>query len=367
MKVTFENATFQDSIQKAARVAPTKGEAFDKASGLLICLDPDEGTVTLKATNLFVFYLEVVDAVEVTGEGTWRLNSMLISQVASKLPIGSGKYVTLEQKGGEVHLKSGRTVAKFRTMDASYYPEWEAFDPDALEMVPDLGARISQVEWAAMTDHEVTYSGIHMDGENVMATDRIRAAMAPCEAEPIYKPITIPAGILKPVISNLRDVAVGIEDGMFLMMPDVSTQLRTRIYDKEYPKITQVFSQTWPNLAKFRKQEFLEIVERAVIFAQRDRSPKMKFIIGKNEIAVMCSDSEMGLLGDAIELNGYADHARHTILFTPRNLTDAVSAAPSNEIEIHYNTENVMQPIKIDGGSGYEAIVMPRKEIEPGE
>lgn len=364
MKVTFENATFADSIQKAARVAPTKGEAFDKASGIMLELDPEDNTVTLRSTNLYVFYLEVVDAVSVEGDAKWRLNSMLISQVAAKLPIGSGKVVTLEQVGGEVHLKSGRTVAKFRMMDATYFPEWEPFDPDALEMVPDLGARIQQVEWAAMTDHEVLYSGIHLDGHHVMATDRIRAAMAPCEAEPIFKPITIPAGILKPVMSNLRDVAVGIEDGMFLLMPDVSTQLRTRIYDKDYPKIARVFEQNWPNSAKFRKQALLEIIERAVIFAQNDRSPKLQFIIGKGEIAVMCS-GDMGLLGDAIELvGGYADHPRHRILFTPKNLTDAVAAAPSDEVEIFYNTENAQLPVKIDGGSGYVAMVMPRREME---
>lgn len=366
MKVTFENATFADSVQKAARVAPTKGEAFDKASGIILEVDADEGTVTLRSTNLYIFYLEVVDVVEIEGEGIWRLNANNLSAVASKLPIGSGKLVTLEQKGGEVHLKSGRTVAKFRMMDAEYFPDWKAFDPEQLEIVPDLGARIQQVEWAAMTDHEVLYSGIHLDGTHVMATDRIRAAMAPCEAEPIFRPITIPAGILKPIMTNLRDVAVGIEDGMFLLMPDVSTQVRTRIYDKEYPKIQRIFEQEFPQSVKFRKTALLEIIERAVIFAQSDRSPKMQFIIGKNEIAVMCSD-DMGLLGDAIELSGdQADHPRHKIVFTPKNLTDAVAASPSDEVELFYDTSKSDKAVKIDGGSGYLAMVQPRKEATTG-
>jgi DNA polymerase III sliding clamp (beta) subunit (PCNA family) len=363
MKVTFENATIADSVGKAARVAPTRGMAFDKASGILMTLDPEEGTVTLKATNLNLFYLEVVDAVEVEGEGTWRFPSMIISAVLAKLPIGSGKTVTLEQKGNSVELKSGRTTAKFRTMEVGHYPDWEPFDPDKLEMVPDFGARIQQVEWAALDEPEAIYAGIHLDGTVAIATDRFRMAMVECEAEPIYKPITIPSGILQPIVRNLRDVAIGIDEGQFLMMPDVSTQIRTIIYDKVYPPVQKAFDRTWPNSVKIRKQPLLDAIDRAVVFVQGNRSPSMTFIIGKDEIAVMCSDQDMGLLGEVVDLNGQADHKRHKVLFTPKNLTDALNAAPSEEVIIHYNTEESAWPFKIDGGSGYTALAMPRQSL----
>ena len=363
MRITFENATIADSINKASRVAPSKGEAFDKASGILIEVDED-GQVTIKSTNLQIFYLEVVDAVEVTGSGRWRLHASTLAQVVGKLPIGSGKMVTFEDDDNTITLKSGRIKAQFRAIDPTYYPDWEPFDPDALELVPDLGARIKQVEWAAMDDHEVVYAGIHLDGDHVMATDRIRLAIAPCEATPIYKPITIPAGILKPVLTNMRDVAVGIEDGMFLLMPDVSTQLRTRIYDREYPNVKGVLNKTWPASVKFRKQSVLEMIDRASVFAQNDRSPKLTVIIGKGEFAVMCADVEMGLLGDAITLDGQADHRRLQIAFTPKNLTQAISAAPSEEVTFLYDPENEMFPVRIDGGSGYSAVVQPRRNME---
>jgi hypothetical protein len=233
VKVTFENATIADSIAKANRVAPTKGQAFDKASGLLMTLNPEDNTVILKSTNLEVFYLEVVDSLEVTGEATWRLPSAILAQIMAKMPIGSGKNMTMEQVNNEVHLKSGRTVAKFRLNDHVQYPRWEAFDPGALEVVPDLGARIKQVDWAAEENYEAAYAGIHLDGEYAWATDTIRLVRVPCEAEPIYKPITIPAGVLNPIINNLRDVAIGIDEGMFILMPDPSTQIKTVLYSRE--------------------------------------------------------------------------------------------------------------------------------------
>ena len=373
MKVTFENATIADSVGKAARVAPTKGEAFDKASGILLTLDPDDSTVTLRTTNLHVFYLEVVDTVELDMgsalDGTWRLNAQMLAQVMGKLPIGSGKTVTFEDKDGEVLVKSGRTTARFRKMDHTYFPQWEPFDPNKLDMVPDFGARLKQVEWAADDDDGSPIAGIRLDGERAIATDRFRLAIVPCEAEPIYKPITIPAGILKPIIGNLRDVAIGIDEGVFLLMPDTSTQIRTRIYDRDYPNVVKAMDErTWPNKITARKQALIDIMERAMIFAQRDRIPKMTCIVGNNEFAVMCSDADLGLLGDVVELDtDQADHPRYRILFTPRNLIEALQAAPSEVVDIFYDPENANFPFKIDGGSGYTALVMPRRETEGGD
>lgn len=365
MRVTFENATIADAIAKAARIAPTRGEAFDKASGILMTLDPDEGVVTIKATNLHLYYLQVVDAVEVRGEGTWRLNAQLLAGVMGKLPIGSGKTVTMEKNENTVNMKSGRTTAKFRLIDTTYYPDWDAFDPEKLEVVPDLGQRIKQVEWAAMEDHEVIFAGIHLDGEHIIATDRIRLVKVPCEAEPIYKPITIPAGVLKPLMTGLRDVAVGIDNGNFLMMPDPSTQIRTSIYDRDYPPgVKATFDRhEWPNKISVQKSAFIEIIERAAVFTGNDRSPKLDVIVGKGELAVMCSDAEMGLLGDVIDVKG-ADHNRFKMVFTPRNITDALVAAPSSEVDIYYDTTEAKKPIKIDGGSGYTALVMPRSQMD---
>jgi DNA polymerase III sliding clamp (beta) subunit (PCNA family) len=281
----------------------------------------------------------------------------------AKLPIGSGKNLTMEQVNNEVHIKTGRTVAKFRNNDSQDYPIWEPFDPNLLDVVADLGARIKQVDWAAEENFEATWSGIHLDGTHAYATDTVRLARVPCEAEPIYKPVTIPAGVLNPVIANLRDVAVGLDEGQFILMPDPSTQIRTVIYGREYPitKIASVFDKTWPDMFKVKKTSLLEIMDRATVFVAKERVPQMSVIIGKGELGVMCTDQEVGLLGDAISLDGQVAHARSTMIFTPKNLQQAITAAPSEEIEFWYDKEEPGFPAKINGGSGYEAIIMPRR------
>ena len=147
-KLIFETATFQDVVNKAANVAPTKaGEAFDKAAGIHLRSVGDECQV--RATNLKIYYLEVVETLAIEGPVEWRLSSAILSGIMSRLKIGTGKTVSLTQKDNMVILESDRTRAQLRMMDAAYYPPWEPFNPDQLELVPDLGARIAQVEWAA--------------------------------------------------------------------------------------------------------------------------------------------------------------------------------------------------------------------------
>jgi hypothetical protein len=53
-------------------------------------------------------------------------------------------------------------------------------------------------------------------------------------------------------------------------------------------------------------------------------------------------------------------HDRVEYHFTPKNIMEAIENAPSEEITVFYNKENVKAPFRVNGGSGYEAWVMPR-------
>ena len=360
-RLVFETATLQDVVGKAANVAPTKaGEAFDKAAGIYLSTAGDE--VQIRATDLKIYYLEVVDTVEMEGPVEWRLSSLILSGITSKLKIGTGKTVSLTQKDNIVILESDRTRAQLRMMNASYFPPWDPFDPDKLELVPDFGARVKQVEWAADTSGEPPLGGVHIDGQKIISTDRYRLACVPCKAEPVYKPITVPSGIFAPVIRNLGDVAIGIEENQFLLMPDHATQIRAAIYDLPYPNLDRALRRDHPDKIKLKKQSLLDMISLAMVFGMKERIPKMTTYFGKEQLAVLMSDQDEGQLGDILDIPGQATHPRTTIDFTPNNLKSAVENAPSEEIFLHYDKDKPGQQVRIDGGSGYEAWVMPRKK-----
>lgn len=361
-KVVFENATIRDVISKAAKVAPTHGTAFDKAAGVLIEVDPSENEVVVRATNTEIFYMEIVDAVEMDGPPTsWLLPSALLSGVTSKLPIASGKTVTFDDSDGvQVVIKHARMVAKMRLMNHAYYPEWDPFESEGLTAVSDFAARINQVQWAASKSEAPPLSGINLSGTHIGATDKFRVAITPCEIKNLPEPVTIPATIFAPLMKNLGEVYLGVEGSQLLIMPDDSTQIRALIFEGQYPNLARVLQRNETHGIMVKKSFMIEMIDRAMVMGQTDRTPLLKLIIGEEEVAAFMEDREMGLLGDVIEVPGQATHERYTIGFTPDNLKGALSAAPNEDVTIYYFPGVAKKPFRIDGGSGYEAMVMPR-------
>lgn len=367
-KVIFETATFQDAVSKADRIAPSKGASFDKAAGIVIEITP--GTVPpviIRATNLDVFSMEWVDAVEVTGEKvSWRLPSKLLSQVTSSLPIGSGVTVTLEEVVGkngntQLHLTQGRIKARFNMMQVEYYPVWGAFDPDLCHPATDLGGRIAQVEWAAAKS-DPPLSGVHFDGTCCVSTDRYRLATAPVTIPNLKEPITVPAGILGQILKQTGDISVGVDGQQLLIMPDEHTQIRTIVYGAEYPKVKRIMNRNYDCTIMVKKAEILEVISRVSNFSGAERYPVLRCFIGKEEFGMMMSNEDVGLLGDVIELPGQCKHARVEFLFTPKNLSEAIAAVVGDTLQLSYNPEKPEAIFYLDGGSGYEAWVMPRRD-----
>lgn len=365
MKLTFENATIADAVSKAVRVAPTRGSSFDKAAGVLFSVT--DGVVSIRATNLEVFYHEVIDPIDVEGEGEWRLSSAMLGGFMAKLAIGSKKTITLEDNGSAVVAKSGRTTAKFRMLPSQYFPDWEVFSSDNLVQVSGFAERIQQVAWAA-DDKAAPLSGVHLTGEYIAATNRYRIAMADLVIPNLEEPITVPTSIFDPIMKVLGDVRIGVQGGHLLLMPDDQTQIMAVIFGDKYPDIMnpKVTGRNQPTYVKFSKTEMTDKIDMSTVFAGSNRMPKMTMIIGREELAVMLAEGDH-MFGDVIELSGQALHPRAHIDFTPQSILQAIAASPSEQVLMHYDPENPGKSVRIDGGSGYEAWVMPRREPKKEE
>lgn len=369
-RVVFETATFADVIKKADRVAPSRGNAFDKAAGIVIEIDPSSSApVIVRATDLNIFSMEWVDYVDVEGDKTtWRVPSKLFTQVITGLPIGTGKQITLEEVTQGAHsflqVTAGRTKAKFNLMMTDHYPEWPVFDPSGLLKASDLGGKLAQVEWAAAkTDSTPELEGIHFDGEHCIATDRYRLAMTEMKVPGFTVPVTVPAGILGSILKQTGEVSLGIQGQQLLLMPDEHTQIRAILFGREYPNVMRIAKRDHPSKVKVKKAPLLEMMNRAASFAGANRTPTLRMFIGREEIAVMMDNIEVGLLGDVIDVPGFATHPRIEVLFTPKNIIEPITYAPNEEVEICYDQDDPYKIMLINGGSGYECWVVPRKSI----
>jgi DNA polymerase III sliding clamp (beta) subunit (PCNA family) len=371
-RVVFETATIADAIKKAERIAPTKGSAFDKAAGIVLTIDPKSGLVVVRATDLRVYSMEWVTSLSIEGDEVveWRVPSKLFATVLAGLPIGTEKTVTLEEvtngRNRFVQLTSGRTKAKFNLMVTDYYPVWDVFNPDDLFEVDDVGGRIAMVEWSASKADDPPLSGVHFDGKVVKATDQYKLTIAPLLMPSLTEPITVPAGILGQILKQTGEVQLGVrDDGLLLIMPEPTVQIMATVFGLDYPDTARIENfRERPNRVKVHKAPLLEIMRRANAFSGNERFPILRIFFGKEEIAVMMDTKEVGVLADVMDVPGYCDHPRVEMRFGPSNIIDAIDHVPNEVLTIGYDKENPKAPVHIDGGSGYEAWIMPRKGID---
>ena len=357
-KVVFEVATISDAIRKAEKIAPDRGAAFDKAAGIVMELYPAEETVILRATNLDVYYMEWIDALEVSGDPVvWRLPSRVLAGIISSLPIASGRTVAFETTEGRVKITSGKMRCHLNRIDPTGYPEWYPFEEDNLTPCPELGGRLSMVEWAASKTE--TALGLRFTGTHVMAADRYSAARTTLEIANLKEPITIPRGILSGVIKPRGDTKIGVTENQLWIMPDPTTQIRTIILSEGYPPMTTAF-QPLTDLVRFKKSALIDMIGVVMKIVGADRQPTMELIIGKQTISVSMSDDGHGTIGDTIEVPG-ADHPRMSFFCNPSRLQDLLTNSPSDEVILQYQA-SAARPVKllVDGGSGYEGIIMLR-------
>lgn len=369
-EIVFENAALAEVVKRADKVTPKKGEAFDKASGIVFDINPgaEWGTRVL-ATNLSTYYMEWVNHIEVSGDPVrWRVNSIMLVSIITKLPIGTGATVKFSQLGNILLIQSGRFKAKLGLISDEYYPIWEPFDPGQTAPVKDLGSRIEQAAWAvAKTGSGEAISGLRFDGKTIAATDRYRLVSVPCEAPHITKSTVVPASILGPLVRQMGDTNVGIIGNHMVFMPNEYTQIKCSIYEAKYPNVERVMAVDHTESIKVDRTSFIEAIARVSTLAV-GRIPKLQLYIGNEEVVFHMEDEDgRDKTQDSIALDGQAIHDRIEISITPTSLTEAMTASPNSSIEIFYDVSNPRKIIRIDGGSGYQAWVVPRSPSHQGE
>lgn len=367
--VSFEAGTIADAIKKAARVAPVKvGSAFDKAAGIVFDIYPGtDAPCIIRATNTDIFYVETIDTIKCEGDTVrWRLPSQILANIIGNISSAAGRVVTFtHQRPNVIEINSGRMKLNLILNGNPYYPEWDITDGGILTTAPNFGGNITRVEWAASKNGPSPLDGVHITGTHIIATDRYRIARVPCEINLPSGPITIPAWSIGQLLKQMGDVEIGVDGNLFVAQPDSYTQIKTTIIGQQYPPIDRITSMEFEERIDVNRSVLLGQIQNASQIAGADRAPVMVMIIGKNELAVMMSNDEIGLFGDVTELNGQADHGRVQIRFTPRMFIDALNNAPNDKIAIKYNPGNVNLPIGLDGDSGYEAWIAPRAEKTP--
>lgn len=367
--ITFENAAFADVVKKSNSVAANRGEAFEKAAGILIaCEEGVQAIATFSSTNLELFYREWVSSLSCDSRIYWRMSAKLLQVIATGLPIGPNRTVTLElvENTGVIKVTSGRMVCTVPLMDEQSYPQWDVFSPDDMTEVSGFAGVIAGVEWAASRNSNPPLCGVHFDGHNVVATDQYRMGIMPLELD-VSEPFTVPTSSLTALVkaNGGGDAKVAFRDGRLQIMPNQYSQLVLITYGVKYPTYQKILERVGTTTLRVGKTTLLEMLRRTEPMANLDRNPKLSIWIGKGEIAAQGISDKGSALGDAVDVAGFADHPRTKYAFSPEYLISAVDNAPGPELEIAYTPGNSKGFLTIYSEGGYQGWVASRAPEAP--
>lgn len=363
--VVFEAAGLADALAKATRVAPTRGEGFDKAAGILIEVNPADNEVVIMATDTITRFSTWITPESIDGDpAIWRLPARGFPDVIAKLKTTRTKTLSLTQTGDAINLVHGNTRAQFMMLDAKTYPRWLPFSPDEMVEVTGLAKAVSLVQWAAAKTGEPPLIGVYFDGEHVLATDRYRFASAPCKLD-LPEGITVPPAAITGILKSAETVLMRVEGSRICIMPDDYTQIAMRVYGVPYPPVGALMKRDYPRFVTINKAVLTDGIELVMQMVGADRTPSLLLLFGRQQVAAMIETEGTGKVGHIMDVPDQLDFSeRNQIRFSPENIIAALAGSPGTEVRIGYDPNDKFGAVYVDGGGdGVEFWLAPRQKL----
>lgn len=355
--LSFKTGDLADAASRAARIAPNKGAAFDRAAGILLETDED-GDLIVRSTDVEVSYREsLTPLTPPLDDVSWRVPAALIDGVLSNMDPAS--EVTLAEEGTSLRLVAGKKKATLRKLDASLFPKWLDFDNTDMAQVDDLALRLKQAAWAC-DSQSIPFTGIHITGDNLIATDRYKLVRVPCKV-PVEKAITVPLSLIAPLISENMSMQVRAEKRRLLLMPNERTKISTVIFDAKYPeqaKLKAVMRDDFTIEAKIKRAALLDALTSMAVLVKTERYPTTKFTFNKDGSLHLYMDvKDAGEMEDTLDVECDSDFEA---FFTPSFVINALNATTAEIVTMRLGSDPTRTAL-IEDDNDYRAWLMPRK------
>lgn len=360
--VEIETATLADAVNRAARVAPTKGSAYDRAAGIQIELRPgDEHPCVVRSTDIDNSFWTNIQFLNMGDEvADWRLPTALLSGFVSNLPLNAASSVKLSSESNVVTIKCGRSKATLRAIPDSL-PMIGLFDPNGMLEAENFGQRINQVSWAVHNDAP-PFNGIHITGEELIACDRNKVAFLPCKV-PVEAPVTAPLSKLVMLLRNTVNVRVRATDRRLEIMPDDHTQLTCNLLQMTYPDVRKAVSIDTPYVYELPKKTLTEALNRMLVLARGERAPVMKVWLENDTLGFEMAVEGVGELTDEVAVVGNKMD-RIEFKVTPMYFLAAMSNAGREMVKLMHSGSPKRAMRFMDDGD-YDAWITP--VVMPGD
>ncbi|MEO8289409.1 MAG: DNA polymerase III subunit beta [Gaiellaceae bacterium] len=326
MRVTCGKDELAEKLQLAGRGVSTRTSVQILAG---IMLRAAGGQLHLSSTDMEISLRVSLDA-QVEDEGAVVVPGKLLVDIVRLLPAGELTFAHRAEEG-VAELTCGSATYKLHTYAAEDFPRLPEVDPDAAFTV-DKDAfveTIARVSRSASRDESrpvLTGILVRFEGSKLVmaATDSYRLSVKETALE--HGPgqeleAIVPARALAELsrIAQAGEpgpISIGVQENQIVFgVEDV--WLTARRIDGQFPNYRQLLPETFEAEIPLPRDEFLEIVRRASLMAQRKSPLRLRFENG--ELTVSAQTQDVGEVreslpisysGDTIEIGFNAEFLR---------------------------------------------------------
>jgi DNA polymerase III subunit beta len=337
MKVTCSKEELVSALSLVSRAVSTRS-AVQVLSGILIQGEGDR--LQVAATDMELSLRLPLDA-QLEGSGAIVVPGRLLVDLARLLPEGE---VTLEHRPeeGALQVTSGSSVSRLQTYSAEDFPRLpdaasaQTFSVDRVAFLNTI-AKVSRA--ASRDESRPVLTGILVrfeGGKLVMAaTDSYRLSVKETElsgAEGQDLEAIVPAralGELPRIAQEGDELNIGVLENHVVFGGD-GVWLTTRRIDGQFPNHKQLIPETFEHEVTLPREEFLDVVRRTSVMAQRNSPLRLRFAEG--EVTVSAQTQDVGEARETLPVGFSGEELE--IGFNPDFLRDGVESVDADEVQL---------------------------------
>jgi DNA polymerase III sliding clamp (beta) subunit (PCNA family) len=360
---TVKANLLHEALQRAIRVAPSKGAGFDKAGGLMMETHGN-GKLHIKATDLERTFFQILDA-EVSMPMQFRIHTHISKFVAS-LPMTADQDVRfhIDDSSGRIEVQYMKSPTKIKVPTIiGEYPTVQWFDYDSMDDAFELAGKIQSVAWATEDGAVAPINGIRIDGEWIEALSSKQMARIQCKVK-TDNPVIAVVKTLAPLISDGSRVRIKALEGRVVVALDETAQVTSSTVLGAWPDLsTRIDKLELPEGFNINRQRLSEALARIIAFTNGDRFPRINFVVGADRVSMSLTEAKDGDISDVMTLSSRTGSTDTEFCFNPVWLARAIDTFPGAEVQVRF--ANPRLPIRlIEPMTSYNALIMG---LQPGE
>ena len=339
MRVTCPKEDLAQKVGLVGRAVSTR-TSVQILTGIL--LRAEAGSLLLAATDMELSLRVTLDA-EVGAEGAVVVPGRLLVDIVRLLPGGD---VTIEHRADEgiVHVTSGSASYGLHTYNAGDFPRLPDTDSSRSFAVerPAFLETVAKVSRSASRDESrpvLTGILVRFEGSTLVmaATDSYRLSVkeTSLSAAPGHDiEAIVPARALGELVriaqaTSAEELTIGVQDNQVVFDSD-GVHLTARRIDGQFPNYKQLVPENYEAEVHLPREEFLDVVRRTSLMAQRKSPLRLRFEEG--EVTVSAQTQDVGEARESLPIHYTGDVLE--IGFNAEFLRDGLESVTDEQVRL---------------------------------